>query len=180
MPDVVIGNVILTVALAIALLLFVAASSGISLIYTVRTRGELLQSVAEQIAQIIQQSYLVVNNSEISVGSNVTQVLGLPVQIAGYGYTIVVKTSPLLLGNTVDKHVTVLTVTIALTGTYGSASSSVLLGSNVYWYTQTAVTVTQGLGLLLDKCAGVLPNHPICQGYDVIGFAFLVNSKAVS
>jgi len=49
--DVVIGNVILTATLVVALLLFVASASGLATIYTIRVRQSLLQNQATQVAQ---------------------------------------------------------------------------------------------------------------------------------
>lgn len=181
MADVVIGNVILTGALAVALVLFVAASSGLSILYTTRARSELLYGAAEDIAQIIQQAYLLANNSQVKLGSNITQELRLPYEIGGYGYTITVTNSPLKLGSVSDTRVMVLTVTLAFSGVPGSASTSVLVGSNINWYTTGAVYASQGLGLLIDKCNGVPGNHPICPDIPGdIGIAFYANGKVIS
>jgi hypothetical protein len=178
--DVVIGNVILTGALAVALILFVAASSGLSVLYTTRVRSELLYGAAEDIAQIVQQAYLLANNSQVKLGSNITQELRLPYEIAGYGYTITVTNSPLKIGTISDTRVTVLTVTLAFAGVPGSASSSVLVGANINWYSTVTVYASQSLGLLIDKCTGVPGNHPICP--DIagdIGIAFYLNGKVI-
>ncbi|MEM3795618.1 MAG: hypothetical protein QW429_07050 [Thermoprotei archaeon] len=180
MADVVIGNVILTAALAAALLLFVASAMGISLLYTIKSRDTLLKGSAELIAQIIQQTYLVVNNSQIRLGTNFTEYPALPSQIDGYEYTITATTTPLHLGATTDTSVILLTVTLKLVGTVGQANATILVGSNLYWYTKTPVDGAQNLGILIDKCSNTSPNHPICRGTDILGAAFILNSKVLS
>ncbi|MEM0322191.1 MAG: hypothetical protein QW613_07360 [Thermoprotei archaeon] len=120
----VIGNVILTAALVVALLLFVASASGLATIYTIRVRQTLLENQAAQVAQLIQQVYLIVNSTQIPSNTNyVLKSLGLPNQLDGYPYTLSLSTQN-------KNGLVTLNVTLTLTSTYGWASSTVIMGKN--------------------------------------------------
>jgi len=161
LADVVIGNVILTATLVVALLLFVASAAGLATIYTLRVRQTLLQEQASQVAQIIQQVYLIVNSSQIPSNTYyVVKSLNLPNQIDGYPYTLSLTTQPNSQG------LMSLTVTIKLVSTYGQSSSTVLMGKNFALYGQTQTTEgSPTVSAQLYKCSGPsTPQPPPCSG----------------
>lgn len=162
MADVVIGNVILTAALVVALFLFVAAASGLATIYTLRARQTLLQGEAEQIAQLIQQVYLIVNSTQVPSNTNyVVKNLGLPNQLEGYPYVLSVST-------TQSGQIVSITVTISLVGTYGSSSATAIMGKNFYLYSTSGNSVSlQGANTIsaqFYKCAAQPPQGSPCTG----------------
>ncbi|PSN96689.1 hypothetical protein B9Q04_00270 [Candidatus Marsarchaeota G2 archaeon BE_D] len=150
MADVVIGNVILTATLVVALLLFVASASGLATIYTIRVRQSLLQNQATQVAQLIQQVYLIVNTTQIPSNTNyVLKSLGLPNQLDGYPYTLTLSTTQTTTG------LVSITVKLTLTATYGQASSTVLLGKNFALAKNPSTTLgATTISAQLYKCAG--------------------------
>lgn len=164
MADVVIGNVILTATLVVALLLFVASASGLATIYTIRVRQTLLQNQATQVAQLVQQVYLIVNTTQIPSNTNyVLKSLDLPNQLDGYPYTLTLSTTQTKTG------LVTLTVTLKLTATYGQASSTVLMGKN--FALAKNPSTTQGTTMIsaqLYKCAGNTETQPtqgsVCSG----------------
>jgi CBS domain containing-hemolysin-like protein len=166
MVDVVIGNVILTATLVVALLIFVAAASGLATIYTIRIRQTLLENQAAQIAQLIQQVYLIVNSTQIPSNTNyVVKNLGLPSTLDGYPYTVELSTKPLST-KTGSNQVVTLTVTVSLVATYGQASSSVLMGKNFALNGPTTFEGNPQLSAQVYKCAGNTPQpQPPCGDY---------------
>lgn len=163
MPDVVIGNVILTATLVVALLLFVAAASGLATIYNIRVRQTLLANQAEQIAQLIQQVYLIVNSSQLPDDTSyVLANLGLPNQLDGYPYAITLTTAKNKVG------IVNITVTISLIGTYGSYSATAIMGKNFALNAAGGNTLksqgTNTLSVQLYKCPA-MPQNPPCTSY---------------
>jgi len=161
---------ILTAALAIALLLFVSAASGLATLYTIRIRNSLITSEASNVAQIIQQVYLVVNSSQLPSDTKfVVKTLGLPNALDGYPYKIVLNAKYLCSFPSNKETRVILTVNISLIGTIGYASSNVILGSNFALYNFTGanspytvkcgtnthtvpVAVTSSVYLVVYKC----------------------------
>jgi hypothetical protein len=164
LADVVIGNVILTAALAVALLLFVASASGISTVYTLRIRETLLQGEAASVAQTIQQVYVIVNSSQIpSNTSFVVKTLGLPTQLDGYSYNLSVTVKPVQIKGGPSGSVDALTVSVTLLGAYASASSTVILGHNFQFPTQSVYGYSNPT-LIVYKCVtSQQPSNP-CYG----------------
>ncbi len=147
MADVVIGNVILTAALAIGLILFISAAQGFSLIYSIRAQDTLVQGDVDAVAQEIQQVYLIVNQSLFPPGTTyVLKNLGLPNQLLGFPYRISLELSQV----TAREHE--LLVTISLIGAQGKASTSVILGENIQLLSTGAVQGSTTTSLVAYKC----------------------------
>ncbi len=121
--DTLVGNVILTGVLVVALIIFVAASSGVAQLYTLRLERTLLGREAVYVAQSVQQLYLTVNSTQGFFPQSVVLDLPMPESLGGHAYTLSVAAST--PAGTDEAN---LTFTVALSGSRLEASSSVVIG----------------------------------------------------
>lgn len=123
MVDVLVGNVILTGILALALVLFVASASGLAELYTLHLDESLLTREAVYVGQSLQQLYLTVNSTQSVLPQSVELRLPMPETINGHAYTVNITSSN---PQAVDQ--TYITVTTTLSGSTLSRSVSIIIG----------------------------------------------------
>lgn len=120
--DVILGNVVLTAVLVVALILFVASAAALAQLYTLRLDQTLLSREASYVAQSIEELYMGVNNTHGSLPQHVSLSIPMPETLGGRPYTLSVQAESL------GPDETNLTVTVVLAGTTLKASSSVMVG----------------------------------------------------
>jgi hypothetical protein len=153
MVDTLVGNVVLTGILALALILFVVSASGLAQIYSFRLDQSLLLRESLYVSQSVQQLYTAVNSTQTVFPQSVTLRLNMPVSINGNAYNVLITSSP------DGKSETNLTVTLSLQGTRLSAGSSVVLGqctvgesSPLIYYPTLNVNLTLSLKSGSETC----------------------------
>lgn len=117
--------VILVPVLFIQILVFPFAAQIMATTWADTQKEAELQTAADYLASMIQQTYLSVNREGISAGS-ITLTFVLPTTIHAHSYT---ATGTL---RTVDST-GILTLLLELQGTETAASASAMLGSNTQW-----------------------------------------------
>lgn len=121
--DTLVGNVILTGVLVVALIIFVAAASGVAQLYTMRLDRTLLGREAVYVAQSVEQLYLTVNSTQSYFPQSVVLSLPMPESLDNHAYTLSVAAS-----TPPGTDETNLTVTVAMSGSPLKATSSVVVG----------------------------------------------------
>lgn len=151
--DVVVGNVILTAVLVVALLLFVASASALAQLYTLRVEQTLLSREAIYVAQSIEELYLAVNDTKGQLPQSVALSLPMPESLGGQAYTVRVEAQSL------GAHQTNLTVIVGLAAARLAESSSVVIGSctvesanPLTFYPKLTVEVDFAVNGLVEEC----------------------------
>ncbi|MEM3710454.1 MAG: hypothetical protein QW453_00190 [Thermoprotei archaeon] len=122
--DTLIGNVILTGVLVVALIIFVVSAVGVAQFYSLQLDRTLLEREAVYVTQSVQQLYLSVNSSQgYALGQSVVLDLPMPQSLNNHAYMLSIVASPLA-----GSDETNLSAIVTLSGYNLQAGSSVVIG----------------------------------------------------